>query len=403
MTKTQAIQLRQSALRKSVSEMLDIPIETRSETFDVDLAKLSVELRSTETELQASILAEGPEPIETRSDAPEEREMRDMLGRAAIGNIFESAIEHRSVDGVERELQQHFGLAANQVPHVMLLETRAVTPAPATVGVDQQAIVPQVFPDSVTDFLSIDRPTVGVGEQVFPVLTSGATAQTPAENVATNPLEDTGAFAAEALSPSRLQTSFLYSREDRARFMGMDEALRENLSDALAAGLYKAVLTGTNGLLTGTILANHAASAVTDFAGYKSDMAYSRVDGKYASSVRDLRIVMGSGTYAHAAVTYRANGNNADAADAALSVLMADTGGVRVSAHVPAVVSSKQNVLVRLGSRRDYVAPIWEGITLIADEYTKAAEGQIRVTAVLLFATKLLRAAGFYKQESQHA
>ena len=32
------------------------------------------------------------------------------------------------------------------------------------------------------------------------------------------------------------------------------------------------------------------------------------------------------------------------------------TGGVRVSAHVPAVVSAKQNVLVRLGNRQDATA-----------------------------------------------
>ena len=48
------------------------------------------------------------------------------------------------------------------------------------------------------------------------------------------------------------------------------------------------------------------------------------------------------------------------------------TAGVRVSAHVPAVASNKQNNVIRLGMRRDMVAPIWEGITLLPDEITKA-------------------------------
>ena len=49
------------------------------------------------------------------------------------------------------------------------------------------------------------------------------------------------------------------------------------------------------------------------------------------------------------------------------------------------------------------VAPVWENVALIPDEITKAANGQIVITAVMLHAVKVLRAAGFYKQESQHA
>ena len=49
------------------------------------------------------------------------------------------------------------------------------------------------------------------------------------------------------------------------------------------------------------------------------------------------------------------------------------------------------------------VAPIWEGVTLIPDEITKAGTGQIVVTAVMLHAVKIIRTAGFYKQQTQHA
>ena len=125
---------------------------------------------------------------------------------------------------------------------------------------------------------------------------------------------------------------------------------------------------------------------------YRSALAYARVDGRYAGAVGDLRVIMGSATYAHAASAYRGTGNAASSQTSALDQLMQVTGGVKVSFHVPAVVSSKQNAVVRLGMRRDYVAPIWEGITLIPDEVTKAKAGQIVITAVMLHATKLLRA-----------
>ena len=202
------------------------------------------------------------------------------------------------------------------------------------------------------------------------------------------------------MSPSRLQASFFYSREDRARFAGMDAALRQNLGDALSDKLDQQILVGTNGLLTGSVLADHNASAVTTYANYRSTHAYGRVDGKYANAVGDIRIAMGAATYAHASAAFRSD-NAGDRA--AIEDLMQVTGGVKVSAHIPAVSGNKQNAVIRLGMRRDMVAPIWEGVTLIPDEITKAGSGQIVVTAVMLHAIKVLRVAGFYKVQSQHA
>ena len=63
----------------------------------------------------------------------------------------------------------------------------------------------------------------------------------------------------------------------------------------------------------------------------------------------------------------------------------------------------KQNALVRRGMRQDMVAPVWGAVTLIPDEVTKAGSGQIVLTAVLLYAVKLLRSGGFYKQETNHS
>ena len=394
--------LRAGTIRTRLSELAgvqDMNDETRSE-----LDALRSEYGDVERKVQALSIAEDA-PRETRS---EDREWHDLVTGASVGAIFSAAMEHRSADGRERELQEHLGLKYNQIPLALLrydgeLETRATgpTPAPANVGSNQSEIIPDVFPASCASFLGVDTPSVGVGDAVFPVLITSADVGTPAENAAQP--ETAGAFTADLLTPSRLQAAFIFSREDRARFAGMDAALRMNLSDALSDKLDREIIRGTNGLLTGTNLANHAASAVTTFANYKSDFAFGRVDGKWAMDAMDLRIVMGSATYAHSAITYRASGNNADSTDAALEVLMRSVGGVKVSSHVPAVASSKQNAVIRLGARRDMVAPIWEGITLIPDEVTKAANGQIVITAVMLHAVKILRKDGFYKIESQHA
>ena len=235
-------------------------------------------------------------------------------------------------------------------------------------------------------------------KQSFPVLTKKLDVRTPAESGAAT--ETTGSFSAEVLSPARLQAAFFYSREDRARFAGMDASLRQNLSAGLSDGLDQQVIAGGEGLLDGTNLDNHNVSTETTYALYRSQLGYGRVDGRFASSIADIRLVMGSATYGHAAGEFRSN-NAGDRA--ALEDLSSATGGVRVSAHVPAVASNKQNVIVRRGMRRDMVVPIWEGISLVPDPVTGIKKGEISITAIMLHAVKIIRAAGFYKQQTQHA
>ena len=43
----------------------------------------------------------------------------------------------------------------------------------------------------------------------------------------------------------------------------------------------------------------------------------------------------------------------------------------------------------------DAVAPIWQGVSLIVDEITLASKGQIKITAVMLYAASVLRKDGF--------
>ena len=91
-----------------------------------------------------------------------------MIEDSSVGNIFEAALEHRSTDGREREIQDHYGLKENQIPLAML-ETRAVTPAPTDTGArSEQEIVPAVFPDSVGSlFWAFHMPSVPVGDSCF--------------------------------------------------------------------------------------------------------------------------------------------------------------------------------------------------------------------------------------------
>ena len=378
MTDRQKLELRQSTIR---SRLAELGTAEGTEDGKAEIDTLATEYGSNEARIRAFMVA-GDAPVETTTTRKESKERAELYAKASVGDLVYALVNGRSgvQGGAMAELQKEYGLGDNEI-HIRQLtpETYAVTPAPGNTQETQQPTIPYVFPQSVSAFLGVDMPTVGVGEAVFPVLTKELDVRTPNENAEAD--ETTGAFSADVLGPSRIQASFFYSREDRARFAGMDESLRENLSMGLADGLAEQIIAGTNGLLTGTNLANHNVNAETTYALYRSQFAYARVDGRFASMTSDIRVVMGTSAYAHAAGQYRGNNDNMDA----LMSLQSALGGVMVSAHVPAVSGTKQNAIVRLGLRRDMVAPIWENVALVPDEVTLVKKGQIQVVSQFKF------------------
>ena len=403
MTPLQTAEVRAGEIRIRLSEiggMAELTEETRAE-----LDTLRTEYTDTERRMAALKISEPDRtPIETRST--EGTEYRAMLSRANLGTIFDDLLAHRNPSGVESELQQHHNLGGNQIPLDLIrgagggggMEYRAVTPAPGQVGQNQMPTLSYVFPQSAAAFLGIDSPTVGVGDSVYPVLTSTLSVNTPAENA--DSAETTGSFTAAVLVPRRLQAAFFYSREDRARFAGMDASLRENLSDGLADGLDKEILSGTDGLFSGTNLANNAQTTNDTFDSYLSNLVWNQIDGRYASMASELAMVVGAATFKDLGQTYR----NTSVDRSALDRIMELVSGVKVSAHVPAPATNRQDVVIRRGMSMTATAPVWEGVTIISDEITKAASGQITITVVILYAVKVLRTgAGLVKQGTDHS
>ena len=399
MTPLQTAQVRASDIRVRLSELAavsEVTDETRSELETLRAEYADVERRS------AALLIAEPDRTPIISQTAEGTEYRAMVDKANVGTIFDDLLAHRSTSGVEAELQAALGLKGNQIPLDMLrgvMEERAVTPAPGQVGQNQQPIIPYVFPMGAAAFLGVSQPSVPVGDAVYSVLTGTLDVGTPAENAAQ--AETTGSFTAAVLTPKRLQASFFYSVEDRARFAGMGEALRQNLSDGLANGLDKEILSGTDGLFAGTNLANNNVTANDTFDTYLNNLVWDQIDGRYASMASDLAMVMGAGTYGDTGKTYR----NTSVDRSALDRIMELVSGVRVSAHVPAVDSNnRQNVVIKRGMSETATCAVWDGITLIPDEITKAANGQIVITAYMLYAMKVLRtAAGLVKQQTDHS
>ena len=143
MTPAQKLALRASEIRSRLAELggtEDLTDELRAE-----IGTLRTEYTDVETRSQALIVAEDevkPTETETRS---EDKELATLIAGASVASIFGATLEHRSTVGQTRELQAELGLGDNQVP-LALLETRAVTPAPADVGQNHERDRPGRLP-----------------------------------------------------------------------------------------------------------------------------------------------------------------------------------------------------------------------------------------------------------------
>ena len=234
--------------------------ETRSAEQDTRLTALDTELTDSETEFRTAADALLTEQTTTTAPGREDSEAierRELCERASVADVYNSILEKRgATDGATAEAQAAHGCAPNQIPLAMLAaptEVRAVTPTPGASQTEQAETVQPVFATGAGAFLGIDRPTVGMGQAVYPVLTSRATVRGPFVG-SDDAAETTGAFDADLLPPKRISAAFIYRRTDAMQFGGMDSALRMALNSGLQEKLDYEAIGGTSGLLTSTNL-----------------------------------------------------------------------------------------------------------------------------------------------------
>ena len=359
------------------------------------MTELRAKASGTETRIEAAKVTEQREEAthanEFRTEDGESRELRALIGRANVGGIFDAALGQRMTDGAEAELQKHYGLPANSVPVSLLTEYRAasVTQTGDQQG-NQQATIPVVFPTALAAFAGVDRVTVPVGEPLYPVVTAPTTG--PGETAKGTAVTDTVAtIAVTTLAPVRVQMQLSYAREDAAVFRGMDQTLRETMRNAIGDGLDKVALVKTDAGLLDFGTDPTAATGEETYARYIAS-AYDNVDGRYADGTAGLRYIVGSATYKSMGGKYRTN----QSPESALEKLGMLTGGVRVSANVPAPDSNvQQAVIARAVNLRGAVQPVWSGVELLSDPYSKSSEGEIQLTAIVLSNFAVLRAAQY--------
>lgn len=381
----------------------------RTDDERTELRELTDAIQGLEVEYRAALVAEAAAGVSVTTE-PADPARSTLESRAMVSGILTGVMSGSGPTGAERELQAELGMAANQVPLCLLRpETRAVehrtsgqTSAPSDVGQSQAPIISYVFPQSAAAYLGVETPSVPVGNATFTVVSTGFTAGTPSQGAAQ--ADSAAVFTATVVDPERIQANGFIRREHRAQLAGMEPAVRLNLSET-CQNKFDSEIVGANGFLkSGALTAAPGtdAAAEAEFATYRG-LVYDDgvIDGRYATMAADVKLLVGPHTYAHAASKYR--GNNAD--DSALDSLMARSGGVRVSAHIPDPATNDQSLIVVKGMpRRHALAALWDGITIIEDEVTQAKQGEIRYTAIMMWSgLHVLRSDGFVHRKVQVA
>ena len=402
MNKTQehfSIEEAQSEIRTRVLEIRALPDDKLTSELRAERDTLDQKYAAGEVKFRASLksLREGQEEGVTLDT--EGTELRALTKRANLGGVFTAAMAGSPTDGAEAEIQKHFKLASNQIPLEMLrIESRAAATVPSSIGDASEAeVVIPIFATGDGAYLGVERPSVPVGVAAYPVLSTLPSVKGPFTDSSDAAPTD-AVFQASSLAPERLQASYSYRASDAARFAGLDSSLRRALNSGLQEKLDQQAINGSSGLLNGTNLSNNNVTAITSFVQYLDRLLYGRVDGRYARSPGDVRILVGSPVFTHLSTIYKSSESDETGSER----LAEKSGGLIVSAHVPGVSNKRQNTLMRLGMAPGAaVQPTWNAVSILVDPFSKAVQGEVVVHATVMANFAVLQSGQWHKQQVQ--
>ena len=308
---------RQSKERQRMAELAvaaELTDETRAEldTIETGTPDLERQLRAAtsavETE-ESEQRAAGADARQPEGDT-EDRERAELRGKARMGRYVVAAMENRSVDGAEGELNAAVGIGANRFPLELLAPPEQLagrTEDRETTAVDTQTMprtwLDRLFAETAAMRLGISMESVPVGAASYPVTTDGASAAQRGKDQAAG--DTAWTVSVTELKPKRNAATLKFSIEDTARIPGLESALTRDLRMALTEGIDRAIFIGDSGATpnVGDIVGLQTA-AITEttitqankIKGPETLAAFvDMLDGIHATGLADLNIVAAVG------------------------------------------------------------------------------------------------------------
>ena len=379
----------------------------RTDTYADDVGKLTKEVRSLETDVGAAIAA-GDDKVEevATKDTPEGKEYRELRSSVDFGRYVSAAMGgHGVTNGPELELNQHLKIADGYFPMELLagkLETRASL-GDVDAGASQGTWLDRVFHGTAAERVGISFRPVSPGVAAYPVTATGGAPQqrgrTQAATVRTYTVTVT------EIKPARRAVHGVYSIEDDARLPGLSAAIERDMRAAMTESVDLAVFKGDDGAneagadIVGMQTASITEATMTQANKVKADEVLKffleYVDGKYAASLSDVRIVTSVG----ANVLWHGGIHNAAADNQTIAqFLMASGLGWMARGGIDAATASGDfgaYIGLARGIEGAGIAAVWDQGQLIRDPYSGADTGEVQLTLNYLFQLAFPRTANF--------
>ena len=407
MTRLQKLQLRQSEVRVDLGKLLDTPEADRTDTYADDLGKLTTEVRSLETDVGAAMLAGDDKVAEVATSAtPEGKEYRELRSSVDFGRYVSAALGgHGVTNGPELELNEHLKIADGYFPMELLAgqpEVRALRDGDSQTS--QGTWLDRVFSGTAAANVGISFRPVAPGVASFPVTTAGGAPHQRGRTQAAT--ERTYTVKVTEIKPARRAVNGVYSIEDDARLPGIGAAIQRDMQMAMVESVDLAVFSGDDGANeVGADIVGMKTAAITEatLTQANSKMAdevlkffLAYVDGKYAASLGDVRIVTSVG----ANVLWHGSIHNAAADNQTIAqFLMASGLGWTARGGIDAATTNgKFGAYIGLGRGVEGagIAAVWEQGQLVRDIYgTHATKGEVGLTLNYLWQLAFPRTDNF--------
>ena len=417
MLKSQIALLRMSEIRSRLAEIRELSDDARTDEIKTEREGLMVELRDTETVYQRAVKAEdADEGRRVGGDTGESAEHRALVERSTL-SAFVAEANGRPLQGPEAELRAAtFGEHSRSglVPFETLLPRQRESEHRADASTDVSdsgaalnsgalghPVLGRVFATGAAAYLGTRFDSVDRGVSAYPVLTAGETGTMRARGAPHDAVSAT--VKVSTLSPTRLVARYVFRVEDLARINLLEEALRSDLSMALSEAVDAQAIAGSGvapnvpGFLTAITAPVIPGNTAADYGAFVREQA-AAVDGRAATNISQVRLLCSPSVYRHFSGVFTSVGEISG-----VDYLIARSG-VRASPHMPTVPltggnNERQGVGELLQSRSmapgGAVAAVWSGFELtIRDDATLAANGEIALTAMMLWNFKLLRQDG---------
>ena len=386
MDKVLELELRQSEARQELSDLLE------KDPDNEKVGTLNSEMRALDRQIMAHKIAKPDPETKTVTGTPEGREIRQLVSKASLGKMMAGIADDGQGNGAERELRQARNLPDNYIPFD-LLEKRAAVDVTGDEEGNTTPWIQRVFPNSAAAFCGVDVSTVDVGEVLVPVITTGVTIGFVAPGVAQ--AESSPEAAVTTLSPRRGTGNFPINKEDLAKFPGMEDAWRMELTEAVQNAIDVDLLTlAGKGLLKAGGTDPTEPSDPTTAAEFLADV-YGAVDGAMSSAVSQNRLLVGPETYGYMGGLIYDAGSGMTVADKLASIgvqiLVTDNAG-------PYAANDQDGLVIKGPPRRNAIGVTWAGIEIIRDEFSLAREGQLRFTVAVMWDFENVRSDGYVRK-----